>query len=118
MKYKTTQSEVKNGYYKIINIGYCHLQNLLQYENPKAYTSGVYGWNADIYEIEGRHGVAIVTGYRPFGNVQPDYRTIKKFDKKGEEIQQSYYKNGYNYEKTKARARKWLQKFIDEVIED
>lgn len=66
MKHKTTEKAIEQNYYKIIKVGYCNLQYLLQYEEPVAYTSGVYGWNADVYDFG---NIAIVTGYRPFGNI-------------------------------------------------
>lgn len=61
MKFKTTAKEIKNGYYYVIPAGYCALQSLLSYKSPVAYSCGVYGWNFDLYDID---GVAIVTGYR------------------------------------------------------
>ena len=64
MKFKTTRKYIMENYNTVLSVGYCDLQYLLRWENPIAYTSGTYGWNADIYNIG---GVAIVTGYRPFG---------------------------------------------------
>lgn len=83
MKYHTTAREVKEGYAKIIRVGYCDLQSLLSYENPVAYTSGVYGWNFDVYDI---NGVAIATGYRgmPEKNIKVNYDTIREYEKKSE----------------------------------
>jgi hypothetical protein len=43
MKFKTTAKEVSEGYHVIIKAGYCSLQNLLEYEEPRAYARGVYG---------------------------------------------------------------------------
>lgn len=67
MKFKTTKKAVMEGYNAVISVGYCGFQNLLFRRDPVAYTAGIYGWNADIYDLGG--GVALVTGYRPFGNV-------------------------------------------------
>jgi hypothetical protein len=39
MKYKTTAKAVKEGYYTIIEAGYCDLQSLLNYKIPSAYSS-------------------------------------------------------------------------------
>lgn len=79
MKYKTTTKELKQGYRTIIRVGYCDLQNLLSYESPIAYNSGVYGWNYYVYHFG---GVAIVTGYRgmPSKNATAEYTTVKKYD--------------------------------------
>lgn len=82
MKYHTTRASVLNGYGRVFSTGYCNLNNLLSFEDPIAYTSGVYGWNADIYHFE---GFAIVTGYRPFGEHIP-FEKIRKFEKKAEAI--------------------------------
>jgi len=83
MKFKTTAKVLKAGYYYIIKAGYCDLQNLLHYKNPVAYSSGVYGWNFDVYNID---GVAIATGYRgmPHKNTKEDYKLIREYDKKAE----------------------------------
>jgi len=83
MKYKTTAKEVKNGYYKIIRAGYCELQGLLSYENPVAYCAGVYGWNFDVYDID---GVAIATGYRgmPSKNSKASYDLIREYEAKAD----------------------------------
>lgn len=61
MKYKTTRKAVVNGSSRLVSVGYCGLQTLLRYHSPIAYTSGVYGWNFDVYEV---YGLTICTGYR------------------------------------------------------
>ena len=83
MKYQTTAKAVKEGYYYIIRAGYCDLQGLLSYKSPRAYVAGVYGWNFDIYDID---GIAIVTGYRgmPSKNAWADYKLISEYEKKSE----------------------------------
>lgn len=83
MKYKTTGKALKEGYCKIISVGYCDLQGLLSYKNPVAYAAGYYGWNFDVYDI---NGVAIVTGYRsmPSKNSKADYKLIREYEAKAE----------------------------------
>lgn len=61
MKFKTTRKAIVNGSSKIVSVGYCDLQSLLINHSPIAYTCGVYGWNFDVYEID---GLTICTGYR------------------------------------------------------
>lgn len=61
MKFKTTRKAIVNGSFNIVSVGYCDLQTLLRYHSPVAYTCGVYGWNFDVYEI---NGLTICTGYR------------------------------------------------------
>lgn len=84
MKYKTTAKALKNGYYKIISAGYCDLQHLLNYQRAIAYSSGTYGWNFDVYEID---GIAIATGYRgmPSQNSKGiKYDVIRSYNKKAQ----------------------------------
>ena len=108
MKFKTTKKAIKEAYSTIISIGYCNLQYLLQTTNPIAYTSGVDGWKADIYDI---NGVAIVTGYQPFGNIEADYDICYKYEKKAIKI----IRNIYDYEARKAALNDLIGEFIEEV---
>ena len=61
MKYKTTAKALREDACNLRSAGYCELQYLLTNHNPIAYTSGVYGWNFDVYEV---YGLTICTGYR------------------------------------------------------
>ncbi len=61
MKYKITIKALREGANNLRSAGYCDLQDLLRNHQPIAYTSGVYGWNFDIYEV---YGLTICTGYR------------------------------------------------------
>ncbi len=83
MKYLTTAKAIKNGYYRIIDVGYCELQSLLSYKSPVSYAKGYYGWNFDVYDID---GVAIATGYRnmPSKNSKADYQLIKEYEDKSQ----------------------------------
>ena len=108
MKYKATKREIMGRYDKIIKIGYCDLSNALDIagKSPEAYTCGVYGWNADVYDMG--NGVAIVTGYNPFGNIKPDYATvIEPFNKKFDAIREDYYKD-YNFRRYQRRVKRIL----------
>lgn len=111
MKFKTTQKAVKEGYRNIIKIGYCNLQYLLHYKNPVTYTCGVYGWNADIYDIS---GVAIVTGYNPFGNIQPDCELVREYDSKARQIVLSWDK--YEHDEKIKILDDLLNEFIKKVL--
>lgn len=61
MKIKTTRKAIVNTSANVKCAGYCDLQNLLRNHSPIAYTSGVYGWNFDVYDV---YGVTVCTGYR------------------------------------------------------
>lgn len=112
MKFKTTQKAIRANYNKIICVSYCGLQNLLNYESPVAYTVRRDGWAADIYDMGG--GVAIVTGYSPFGNVRPSYELRERYEKQAEIIRDMYrYSTKLN--DTKNRLCELQAAFIREV---
>lgn len=108
MKHKTTQKAIKEKFRYIIYTGYAELQSLLKHVEPIAYTAGVYGWNANIYTID---GVAIVTGYRPFGNIRADYDICEKYESEANQI----IKSVCNYEECKTALNDLISKFIEEV---
>lgn len=117
MKFKSTKKEIMANYVNVIKIGYCDLQYLLMYKSPIAYTSGVYGWNADVYDLGG--GNAIVTGDRPFGNIRPNREIIEKYEKKASEASsmtplKSHLETIRQYE-NKLFFNDLLKKFIEEV---
>lgn len=109
MKFKTTRREINQNYHRVICIGYCDAQYLLQGKNPIAYNAGVYGWNCDIYDI---NGVAIVTGYNPFGNIRPDYETIKKYEDEARRIASNSWGS---YQNMIDQIDRLLNQFIEEV---
>lgn len=86
MTKQITKKSVTGSYSRIISVGYCGLQNLLWREQRRGYTAGIEGWNADLYVID---GVAIVTGYRPFGDRVP-YELAEKYEKKAKAIMEAY----------------------------
>lgn len=105
-----TMKNIKKEYSNLISIGYCDAQYLLKFNDPSFTTSGVYGWNADIYPIN--NTTAIVTGYRPFGNISPDWRLLKKYEEKAEDI----IKNENDYNTQKRKVQKLLDKFINQLL--
>lgn len=111
MVFKTTKKAVTNGYYKVVSIGYADLQNLLYFRNRVAYTSGVYGWNADVYDFG---NVAIVTGYRPFGNVSVNFDMVKQYDDTAREIACNYK---IPYDERKELVNMLLEEFILSVAD-
>ena len=110
MKFKASKKQIIDGYWLTISIGYCDLQNLLNYEEPIAYTCGNYGWNADIYQIT--PNIAIVTGYRPFGNVKANYDLNRKYEKEAGKII-SNYDAGLTYDQKKEKVRKLIDELVD-----
>ena len=112
MKFKTTKNEIYSNFKNVICVGYCGLDNLLTNHDPIAYNSGVDGWKCDIYDI---NGVAIVTGYQPFGNIRPHYDTIKKYD---DEARKICCNSWGNYQKMLDQTDQLLNQFIEEVTND
>ena len=112
MKLKVTKKDIKESNNKILKIGYCQAQNLLNCENAFSYSSGVYGWSCDYYNID---GVIISTGYTPIGQ-EVSYNLIKKYDNKALKLQDLYYKD-FDYKKHKKRMRKLIDEFISKALE-
>lgn len=80
MKYKTTRKQLKHLEHKTIKVGYCDLANLLRYESPESYNSGVYGWNWDFYRLDGFN---ICTGYRSLFGQKVPWQLIKEYNELG-----------------------------------
>lgn len=60
--------KVRNIFTKIYysdysNFCYCYRNRLL--DEPLFYTSGIHGWNADVWYLD--RDTALVMGYKPFG---------------------------------------------------
>ena len=79
MKTKTTKRAITHAYENVIKVGYCDMQDALKWREPDFYTAGVYGWNSDVYVID--HSTVIVTGYRPFGNIELPREVINTLNK-------------------------------------
>lgn len=110
MKLKVTKKQIKENYKFIIEASYCELQDLLSYKNSNFYTCGVYGWNADIYEIS--NNICIVTGYAPFGNIEK-HELNKKYNKKAEKI---HYNSKLTYTQKQKKLEKLISKYINECL--
>lgn len=111
-KIRVNKKDILNSYKNIIPIGYCDAYYLLSDQNKKYYTCGVYGWNADIYEID--NSTCIVTGYRPFGNIKNDYKILQKYEEQARKIMCDY---SIDYGKKFKKVNKLLKKYIKEIME-
>lgn len=107
MKYQTTKKDVVSGHSHCIKVGYCDLQNLLNCGAASAYTCGVYGWNADIYDVS--YGACIVTGHRPFGDIAPSYEVVSTYNNRAKEIRDVCQRN-------REDARPKLAALLDEFV--
>ena len=108
MKYRTTQKAIRSGFNAVIAVPYCALQTLLTFESPVAYTVRREGWGADIYDVG--NGVAIVTGYAPFGNYKPSYEVRQMYENLARRVL-----NGYSYNEAKEELRYLLDEFVETV---
>ena len=112
MKLKTTRKEIKNKVASnyIWQVGYCDMQNLLHYKSAIAYTSGVYGWNFDLYEVD---GVYFTTGYRNMLGKQVDCELLRKYEKQAEAVINTW--GIYTHEEKQERVNELLKEFIREL---
>lgn len=79
MKTPITKKAIMSTYPNVIKVGYCDLQDALKWREPDFYIAGVYGGNADVYIIDCY--TVIVTGYRPFGNMELSREVIDTLNK-------------------------------------
>lgn len=108
MKIKTTRKAIVNSATNIRCAGYCDLQYLLRNHEPIAYTTGIYGWNFDVYNV---YGVTICTGYRNLpGN---RLEGIAEYEKKAAAVWSDFenYKGIDGYEKQKREVETLLKEF-------
>lgn len=111
MSLKLKKKEVMESFKAVVSAGYCDLQNLLWGRDRLGYTAGAYGWNADVYLID---NVALVTGYRTFGN-RISYETLKKYETKAEKLKERNRAKGIRAEQTIKALNRLLKKMIAEV---
>lgn len=78
-KLKVTRKWVYSNFDNVISVPYCDLQQLLKALSPSWYIAGVYGRNAYVYIID--FDTCIVTGYRPFGNINSNYVVNEAFNR-------------------------------------
>lgn len=67
LKLKTTKKHIREQCGLRLAAGYCEMPNLLRYQSPFAYSSGLRGWHCDYYAVDGPRGrrVLVSTGYSP-----------------------------------------------------
>lgn len=105
MKTKITKKAIMSAYRNVIKVSYCDMQDALKWREPNYYTAGVYGWNSDVYVID--YDTVIVTGYRPFGNVELPREVIDMLNKCAKSITRYL-----NYD----LAKIYLKNNLDELV--
>lgn len=105
---KITRNDLYSfGAKKIIAIGYCNAQHLLNQETRIGYNAGVYGHNYDAYYID---GIIITTGYRPIGE-RVDYDLLRKYELKAEKV----LGNKAPYDEKAAEVKRLLREFVSKL---
>ena len=107
MKYKTTAKAIRSAGGNIISIGYCDAYHLLSTHNANAYTSGVYGWNFDVYEL---YGVTICTGYR--GMPGRAAKNVRTYEAQARAIYEDW---SIPYEERKEKIENLLREFLSQA---
>lgn len=105
MKTEITKKAITGAYRNVIKVGYCDMQDALKWREPNFYTAGVYGWNSDVYVID--YDTVIVTGYRPFGNVELPREVIDMLNKCAKSITRYL-----NYDLAKIYLRNNLEELV------
>lgn len=109
MKFKTTAKALREGCGRVVSAGYCDLHDLLSFEEPVAYTCGVYGWNFDVYQVD---GLTICTGYR--GMVGRTANNIREYEARARKINEEMMWKA-PYEERKAAIRALLAEFVKQA---
>lgn len=108
MKLKTTKKAINASGQKVLKVGYCDLQYLLEWLQPFAYSTRAEGWACDYYEI---NNVIVSTGYAPTGDAI-DYSLIKEYEKKAEYIRYSDLK----WDEIKTELEKLTLEFLKKAV--
>lgn len=85
MKFKTTAKAIREQGGRVVSAGYCDLYHILKGHDPVAYTCGVYGWNFDVYIVD---GLTICTGYR--GMVGRTANNIREYEERAKALERKY----------------------------
>lgn len=110
MKYRVTAKEIRNGYGKKIAIDYCGAWHLLSNHEPVAYTCGIYGWNFDIYTV---NGVTICTGYRGMVGRHVDYALLREYENRARKV---YENRKMDYYTRRAEIESLLSEFLNKAV--
>ena len=105
MKTKITKKAIMGAYRNVIKVGYCDMQDALKWREPNFYTVGVYVSVPTVYVID--YDTVIVTGYRPFGNIELPRDVIDTLNKCAESITRYL-----NYD----LAKIYLKNNLDELV--
>ena len=112
MKEKTTMKAIRNNWSKVFYAGYCDLQNIFRYEEPRYYNAGVYGWNCDVY-VDYTRDIAITTGYRNMIGARIPSELLNDYNQIAKEIISNVFKK--SYEEIKKELDENRENFLNEL---
>lgn len=107
---KTTKKYLRTNFKNIIKCGYCTVQHLMNLTYSDYYLTRTEGWAADVYILNS--DTILVTGYAPFGNIEPSYQTLKKYEDEATKLVCGYC----DYETLKDGLDNLIEQFLNEVI--
>lgn len=112
MKFRTTRKAIVNGTptNKLFQCGYCDMAHLLNYHSPIAYTCGVYGWNFDVYIV---NGLTITTGYRNCCGKWINYELLREYENRAKAV----FRNDETYGKREKLVEEILSEFCKKLQE-
>ena len=97
--------------YLCYGTGYCELQFLLRFQDPKFYTTGIYGWNFDAYEFD---GYLITTGNRGMiHQVRRNSALDREYDDKARQI---CYNRSLSTEEQKKLVNGLLEEYLKKIF--
>lgn len=70
MKVKVSKKSIKENFRNVYCLDMSKANTIFYGQSPAYYTSGIYGWNCDVYIID--NNTAVTVGYRPFGDCLPE----------------------------------------------
>ena len=94
MKILVSRKQIKDNFKNVYVMDETKANTIFYGQSPAYYTSGVYGWNCDVYIIDS--DTVVTTGYRPFGERLPE-ATEKDMLKKATRVREA---NRFNYTET------------------
>lgn len=109
-KIKTTAKAVRDAFDKKIALECCEAVELLRAHYPLLYTSGMYGWNFDVYIVD---GVAICTGFRGMTGIRPAHELVKAYEDRARDIWNEFDRP---YKEQVEQVDALLMSFISEVL--
>lgn len=87
-KNEISRQTINQIYDKVYCAGYCDLAHIFYNKSRRAYNSGVYGWNFDLFTDCTKDGdiIAFTTGYRNMTGDRIPSELLQKYDQAARDI--------------------------------